>query len=77
MEHALLRKAGWSVPRDVLLKKYVQIGLLNGSSSNSMPSKASKLEGTRYLDIRENDELDKEQLADWIRQALTFPGVKT
>ncbi|WP_299631301.1 hypothetical protein [uncultured Roseobacter sp.] len=42
-----------------------------------MPSKASKLEGTRYLDIRENDELDKEQLADWIRQALTFPGVKT
>ncbi|WP_299409059.1 hypothetical protein [uncultured Roseobacter sp.] len=51
--------------------------MLNGSSSNSMPSKASKLEGTRYLDIRENDELDKEQLADWIRQALTFPGVKT
>ncbi|WP_298971108.1 DUF1801 domain-containing protein [uncultured Roseobacter sp.] len=77
MEHALLRKAGLLVPRDVLLKKYVQIGFLTGSSSNSMPSKASKLEGTRYLDIRENDELDKEQLADWIRQALTFPGVKT
>ena len=57
-------------------KKYVQISFLNGSSLNPMPPKASKVEGTRYLDIREDDGLDEEQFADWIRQALTFPGEK-
>lgn len=57
-------------------KEYVQISFLNGSSLNPMPPKASKVEGTRYLDIHEDDELDEEQLVDWVQQALTFPGEK-
>jgi hypothetical protein len=28
----------------------------------------------RYLDIREDDQLDEKLLASWIRQAATIPG---
>ena len=28
----------------------------------------------RYLDIHENDELDEQLLASWIRQASELPG---
>jgi hypothetical protein len=28
----------------------------------------------RYLDIHEDDRLDEEQLASWIRQAAAIPG---
>ena len=34
----------------------------------------SKSEGTRYLDIRENDELDEDQFIAWIAQASRLPG---
>ncbi len=57
-------------------KKYVQISFLNGASLDPMPPKASKVEGIRYLDIHEDDALDEVQLANWIAQALTCPGVK-
>ncbi|WP_227270981.1 DUF1801 domain-containing protein [Roseobacter weihaiensis] len=55
-------------------KNYVQITFMTGSSLDPVPPKASKVEGTRYLDIHEDDVLDKAQLADWVRQALTLPG---
>ena len=58
-------------------KKYVQISFLNGTSLNPMPPKTSKVEGMRYLDIHDDDGLDEPQLADWVRQALRLPGVKT
>jgi hypothetical protein len=29
----------------------------------------------RYLDIREGDEIDEAQIADWVRQAAALPGV--
>jgi hypothetical protein len=28
----------------------------------------------RYLDIREDDELDEKRLAKWIKQAASIPG---
>jgi hypothetical protein len=28
----------------------------------------------RYLDIREKDEIDEEQLAGWVKQAASLPG---
>ena len=55
-------------------RKHVQISFLNGTSLDPMPPKASKVEGTRYLDVHKDDGLDEQQLADWVRQALTFPG---
>ena len=55
-------------------KNYVQITFMTGSSLDPMPPKASKVEGTRYLDIHEGDALDKKQLTSWLQQALKLPG---
>ncbi|MGK7654497.1 DUF1801 domain-containing protein [Roseovarius sp. B08] len=55
-------------------KNYVQITFLTGSSLDPVPPKASKDEGTRYLDIHEDEAFDARQLASWVRQALTLPG---
>ena len=35
---------------------------------------ASKNSDTRYLDIREDDQLDEAQLAAWVKQASRLPG---
>lgn len=55
-------------------KNYVQITFLTGPSLYPEPPKASKVEGTRYLDIHEDEALDKEQVASWVQQALKLPG---
>ncbi|MEM8849341.1 MAG: DUF1801 domain-containing protein [Pseudomonadota bacterium] len=55
-------------------KNYVQITFMTGSSLDPVPPKASKVEGTRYLDIHEDEALDKEQLVSWVHQALQLPG---
>ncbi|MEQ8895772.1 MAG: DUF1801 domain-containing protein [Roseovarius sp.] len=55
-------------------KKYVQITFLTGASLDPVPPKASKVESVRYLDIHEDEALDADQLASWVRQALTLPG---
>lgn len=55
-------------------RKYVQLTFMNGSSLTPMPPKPSKVEGTRYLDIYEDDRLDEDQIADWLTQASKLPG---
>lgn len=55
-------------------RDYVQIAFLTGTLLDPMPPKGSKVEGIRYLDIREDEDLDAERLADWIRQASRLPG---
>jgi hypothetical protein len=55
-------------------KNYVQITFMSGSSLDPVPPKASKVEGTRYLEIHEHEAFDKEQLAAWVQQALKLPG---
>lgn len=54
--------------------KYVKVTFFNGASLRPKPPGASKHEDVRYLDIRENDALDEEQLADWIDQASQTSG---
>src|SRR5690606_34388508 len=56
--------------------KYVQISFLKGSSLDPVPPKASKHEEVRYLDIREDDELDEAQLRSWFAQSAELPGAK-
>ena len=34
----------------------------------------SKTQETRYLDIYEDDQIDEERLAAWIKQAASIPG---
>lgn len=55
---------------------YVQVQFLKGTSLKPMPPKASKHDEVRYLDIREDDELDRDQLRSWIEQAAKLPGEK-
>lgn len=54
--------------------KYVKLAFFKGSSLKPMPPGESKDQNTRYLDIRETDELNEAQLIDWIQQAAKLPG---
>jgi hypothetical protein len=55
---------------------YVQLQFLKGTSLNPMPPKASKHPEVRYLDIREDDDLEEDQLRSWVEQASGLPGEK-
>ena len=54
--------------------KYVKVAFFRGTSLTPPPPGESKSKDVRYLDIYENDELDRELLASWIRQAAELPG---
>ncbi|HET8540288.1 MAG TPA: DUF1801 domain-containing protein [Anaeromyxobacter sp.] len=54
--------------------KYVKVAFFRGASLRPPPPGESRQEEVRYLDIREDDELDEAQLATWIRQAAALPG---
>ena len=54
--------------------RYVKLSFFAGTSLRPLPPRASKVEGTRSLDIHENDELDEAQLASWVKQAAALPG---
>jgi len=54
--------------------KYVKLAFFRGASLQPLPPGASKDKNTRYLDIREDDELDEAQLATWVKQAAALPG---
>ena len=55
---------------------YVKLAFFNGASLDPMPPGESKDENTRYLDVREDDDLDETQLTDWFEQASRLPGWK-
>ena len=59
------------------LTKYIKVGFYSGTSLRPLPPGESKVEGMRYLDIYEDDALDEELLANWIRQASRLPGWET
>ena len=52
---------------------YVKVAFFRGTSLRPVPPGASKHNEVRYLDIRENDQLDETQLASWVRQASALP----
>lgn len=54
--------------------KYVKVAFLNGASLHPLPPVESKDQNTRYFHIHEDDQLDEELLANWIRQASELPG---
>jgi hypothetical protein len=53
---------------------YVKVAFFRGTSLRPVPPGGSKSKDTRYLDIREDDELDEAQLAAWVKQASQLPG---
>ena len=54
--------------------KYVKVTWLNGAELDPQPPEPSKWERLRYSNLREDDDLDDEQLRVWIRQAADLPG---
>ena len=56
------------------VSKYVKVAFFRGTSLHPVPPVASKNEGTRYFHIHEDDPLDEELVASWIRQASALPG---
>ena len=54
--------------------RYVKVAFFRGASLRPVPPGASKSKHVRYLDIREDDELDEAQLARWVKQASLLPG---
>jgi hypothetical protein len=54
--------------------KYVKVAFFRGTSLRPPPPGESKTQGTRYLDIHEDDQLDEELMASWIRQASELRG---
>jgi hypothetical protein len=53
---------------------YIKIAFFRGTSLRPLPPGTSKVKGTRYLDVHEEDHLDEVQLAAWVKQASELPG---
>jgi hypothetical protein len=64
---------GWFLSFHVFTH-YVKVTFFRGASLRPVPPGPSKDKNTRYLDIREGDELDEAQMAKWVKQAAVLPG---
>jgi hypothetical protein len=53
---------------------YVKVAFFRGTSLRPVPPGESKHKEVRYVDIREDDQVDEAQMATWIRQAAALPG---
>jgi hypothetical protein len=56
------------------LTKYVKVSFFRGTSLRPVPPDESTQKEVRYLNIHEDDQLDEELVASWIRQASELPG---
>ena len=54
--------------------KYVKVAFFRGASLSPPPPGESKDEEVRYLNVHEDDDMDEQLLASWIRQAAALPG---
>jgi len=64
---------GWFLSFHVFTH-YVKMAFFRGTSLRPVPPGASKHKETRYMDIREGDELDEAQMSKWVKQAAAIPG---
>ena len=67
---------GWFLSMHCMTK-YVKVTWLNGGRLDPPPPETSKDPSVRYSNIRETDDIDDDQVRDWIRQAATIPGDRT
>jgi hypothetical protein len=54
--------------------KYVKVTFFRGTSLRPLPPGESKHKEVRYLDLREDDQVDEARLASWVTQASRLPG---
>ena len=63
---------GWFVSYHVFTR-YIKVTFLNGALLRPVPPGAGKDKDSRWVDIYE-DNLDVEQMVEWVRQAAALPG---
>ena len=56
--------------------KYVKVTFFRGGALDPPPPVTSKYPDVRYFHIHEDDDLDEEQFARWVKQASQLPGEK-
>lgn len=54
--------------------KYVKVAFFRGAELRPVPPDGSKDPNVRYLNIREDVELNEKQFAAWVKQAAALPG---
>ncbi|MBA3481197.1 MAG: DUF1801 domain-containing protein [Pirellulales bacterium] len=54
--------------------KYIKVAFFRGASLRPVPPGESKQKEVRYLDIREEDQLNEAQFTKWVKQASRLPG---
>ena len=54
--------------------KYIKVAFFQGASLSPVPPETSKQKDVRYFHVRENDQLDEDQLTAWVKQASQLPG---
>ncbi len=55
-------------------KAHLKLVFFDGASLTPVPPTPLAAKPQRALDVREADELDEAQLADWVKQASQLPG---
>lgn len=65
---------GWFLSFHVFTR-YVKVTFFLGRSLRPLPPGSGKDPDARWVDLHE-DELDEEQMAEWVRQAAALPGWK-
>lgn len=68
-----VRGLGWFLSMHCT-SKYVKVAFFNGGELQPTPPVNSKNEHVRYLHVHQNDELQEELLANWVRQASQRRG---
>ena len=63
---------GWFLSYHVFTR-YLKVTFLNGASLRPEPPGSGKDPDARWVDIYE-DELDEDQMAEWVRQSAALPG---
>ena len=56
------------------ITKYIKVAFFRGTSLRPVPPIESKQKEVRYFHIHEDDQLDEQLVASWIKQASKLPG---
>jgi hypothetical protein len=69
-----IKGQGWFVTFHVFTH-YVKVTFFSGMSLQPIPpGDTVKSKEARWIDIREDDQFDEAQMANWIKQAAALPG---
>jgi len=64
---------GWFVSFHCFTR-YIKITFFRGAALDPLPPVGSKDPDARYLHIHEDEAVDEDQLASWLKQAAAIPG---